>query len=247
MNTVAIVLGIIIVILLYVLYDYFMNKASTLQVNSVHLKTVPPPIPGSSITSPTSTRYAYGLWVYVNSWNVGQHTLLERPGNFKIYLDVNTPTLKCDITMTDGATDSIRTLQITDNFPLQKWTQIIISVDNQYVDAYLDGKLLSSQRMYTSSPSVTMPKPPPDTINSGATNVGAIFIGNSNIPGNASYVPFDTLIANIKRWDKSPVNPEDAWSSYMRGNGQSSTTLGSWGADLTIFKNNIQNSNYRLF
>jgi hypothetical protein len=52
---------------------------------------------------------------------------------------------------------------ITDNFPLQKWVYIIISVDNQYVDAYLDGKLIQSHRFYipqTSAMGSTAAAPP---------------------------------------------------------------------------------------
>ena len=33
---------------------------------------------------------------------------------------------------------------ITNNFPLQKWTCILVSVDNKIIDVYLDGKLVKS-------------------------------------------------------------------------------------------------------
>ena len=45
---------------------------------------------------------------------------------------------------------------ITDNFPLQKWVCIGLSVDSQFVDGYIDGKLIRSQRFKTGTN--TMPK-----------------------------------------------------------------------------------------
>ena len=101
----------------------------------------------SVTNNPTSSRYAYGLWIYVNSWDNNENkTIYIRDENIKLYLDTDSPTLKCDITMTD---DEVQSFEITDNFPLQKWVYIIISVDNQYIDCYLDGKLVRSGRAYT--------------------------------------------------------------------------------------------------
>ena len=67
--------------------------------------------------SPSSSRYAYGLWIYANSWDMGAtKTIFQRNENIKLYLDSSAPILNCDITMSDG---NVKTVEITDNFPLQ--------------------------------------------------------------------------------------------------------------------------------
>ena len=60
MNTFAFILGIIIVLLIYILYKFFTQKATTL-VETSNLNENQDPI--SIKNSPTSTRYTYGVWI----------------------------------------------------------------------------------------------------------------------------------------------------------------------------------------
>jgi hypothetical protein len=263
MNTTLIVLGVVIVILLYVLYNYFMNVSNTLQAQASFNLQVPPI---SNINDATSTRYAYGIWIYVNTWNTQvKHTIFSRRGNLKLYLDESAPILYCDVTMSN---DTTQKMTITDNFPLQKWTHIIISVDNQYVDAYLDGKLLQSHRFFV--PGVTggagpiTPKvPPPATAPTfiplpGVAQAAStpIYLGNADLAdvtiysGTArTFQPFDAYATKFKRWGTGPVDPQSAWNAYMEGNGTNPIlgALGNYGASINILKNNIENSKLVLF
>jgi hypothetical protein len=141
--------------------------------------------------------------------------------------------------MTSG-TD--KTITITDNFPIQKWTHVIVSLDNQFMDIYLDGKLVMSQRLFT-PPSVTgaaaaQPKTPPD-------NPAPIYLGNS---GSTAFTPFDAYIATFIRWTK-PMDPQLAWNTYMSGNGGNSITnmFSSYNLNLSVLKNNVQTANYSLY
>ena len=85
MNPVLIILGIVIAILIYVLYRYFTIKSSTIQ-SSASLKTTVTQI--TNIESPTNTRYTYGIWIYVNSWDINANkTIFSRKDNLKLYLD----------------------------------------------------------------------------------------------------------------------------------------------------------------
>ena len=99
----------------------------------------------------------------MNSWDTSKEKVIyHRNENIKVYFDNIAPVLKCDITMNSGG---VKTIEITDAFPLQKWTQIIVSADNQYVDAYIDGKLVKSSRIYdeTSTEGIDTPKVPLST------------------------------------------------------------------------------------
>ena len=226
MNIVAIILAIVVVLLFYILYSFFVVKSTEI-TKSANLNATNPPIPIKN--GSISTRYAYGIWIYVNSWNTNVvKTVFSRSNNIKLYLDSNAPILKCDITMTgESTTKPVKTLEITDNFPLQKWTHVTVSVDNQYVDEYLDGKLIKSGRMFdgTSGPAS------PDT--------SPMIMG-----GN----PFDAYVSKFQYWPE-PIDPQTIWSEYMKGNGQSNVTnfMSSYGINLSIIKDNIEQSKYSLF
>ena len=58
-----------------------------------------------------------------------------------LYLDKTTPTLYCYIQQT---TADVGPIPITTNFPIQSWVYVSISVQGNYVDLYLQGKLVKS-------------------------------------------------------------------------------------------------------
>ncbi len=230
MNYVVIILGVIAIILLYLLIRVLSATAVELTA-SANLNDDITPIDIKN--SPTSSRYAYGLWIYANSWDMGStKTIFQRNENIKLYLDSSAPILNCDITMSDG---NVKTVEITDNFPLQKWIWIIVSVDNQYVDCYLDGKLVKSGRAYIedSDNGMVVPKiPPNDTV-------------QMKLGGTTRW---DAYASKFKHWN-GPVNPETAHSTYLEGNGQSSFNnfFARYGLDLLIKKDDVEQTKLTIF
>ena len=160
MDTITIILIVTILVLLYVLYAYYTDSSSEL-VPTASLLTPVPAI--SNISGPKNTRYAHSVWIYVNTWdNNTEKTFFSRANNLRLYLDKTSPVLKLDVKMNDtNGTDE--TMIITNNFPLQKWVNITISMDNQFADAYIDGKLVRSQRFFkkTDNNGGAMPIVPP--------------------------------------------------------------------------------------
>lgn len=255
MNPVVIVLGIIIVVLIYILYTYYSNLASTLTPSASLTSSVPPI---TNINNPGATRYAYGIWIFVNSWDPSvPHTIFSRSKNIIVYLDKGSPSLYVQMYMGNTTSGNWSTpVQITDNFPLQKWVHVIASVDNQFLDFYLDGKLVTSHRFLTVTPGSgtsqsTQIIPAIPSTNSTAVPV---YVGNppaytpppTNNPSSQTY---DAYITKFKRWDAGPVDPQTAWNAYMEGNGSSSLlgSLGAYGVNLTVLKNNVENSKLVLF
>jgi len=224
MNNLVLFLGIILIVLIYILYMYFTMNSTTL-FSSEKLYGTKKMV---EITSkPTSTRYAYGIWIYVNEWNPSiTKVIFDRENNVKLYLDEASPTLKCDIAM--SASDP-ETVNITDNFPLQKWTHIIVNADNQYFDFYLDGKLVKSVRAHAANSS---PKQP------GDNKVQMALGDNKN---------FDAHVTRFYHWNQ-PIDPHTAWKTYMAGNGQSTITnsVGSYGVNLHVLKDNIEYTKFQL-
>ena len=223
MNGIAIILAIVVILLFYILYRFFMLKSTEL-TSTASLLEQNPKI--SIENKPTSTRYSYGIWIYVNEWDPTiTKVIFERENNVKLYLDKMSPTLKCDIAM--SASDP-ETVNITDNFPLQKWTHLIVNADNQYFDFYLDGKLIKSVRAHAEN---SIPKQPLKntqmTLGDGAA--------------------FDAHVTRFYHWNQ-PIDPHTAWKTYMAGNGQSTLTnsIGSYGVNLHVLKDNIEYTKFQL-
>ena len=257
MNTVAIFLVIVIFVLIYILYKYFSVNASNL-TKYADLNISNPAI--TNIQNATSTNYAYGVWVYVNNFNSNPQykVLFHRDQNIVLYLDKTSPTLYCDVFLDNGQWYSrnpgATKITITNNFPVQKWTYVTLSVDGTFLDAYLDGKLVVSKKVtYTnpSTPSTTsIPKTPPTAITGGTTNGRNIEIGgNITNPSFASSSEiassWDAYLANLQRWTTS-LAPGEVWASYMNGNGQSGNWFTSYGVNMTVLQNNITQGTYTL-
>jgi hypothetical protein len=249
MNGIAIILAIVVILLFYILYRFFMLKSTELTSTASLLEQNP----AISIENkPTSTRYSYGIWIYVNSWDSSiKKTIFEKTNNIKLYFADTAPVLKCDISMddgvllADGASAPTTTLEITDNFPLQKWVHIVTSVDNQYLDAYLDGKLVKSGRLFTEKVEAVV-------ATSTTTGVTAVAESTPKTPGDDNMIvgggtTYDAYIAKFNHWSL-PLDPQTVWSTYSEGNGQSGMNnyISSYGIDLSILKDNVEQSKYSL-
>lgn len=225
MEWTVIVLGIIVVVLIYVLYVFFINKSSVISKSASLKEGNNTPI--TSINSAQSTRYAYGIWVYVNTWDsTREKTIFSRKDNIRLYLGADEPNLYCSITCIskDGSSLDEQNILITDNFTIQKWVYINISSDNSIIDAYLDGKLVNSTKLVTSPNQPADPKTAPVVYGSG----------------------WDCYVAGLQNW-ANPIGPQEAWDNYMDGNSNAlSRFFGSYSLNFAVNKDNVQQSSYTI-
>ena len=221
MDFTTIILAIIVIVLIYVLYVYFVKKSSVI-TSSASLKSgTNQPI--TTLNSGQSTRYAYGIWVYVNTWDTTTtKTIFMRTGNIRIYLASNQPSLYCQIVQNPASTQS--DILITDNFPIQKWVYIVISSDNSIVDCYLDGKLVNSTKLQNQ----------PATPGTAANN--PVILGSG----------WNAYIAGFNNWN-GPIGPQEAWDSYLSGNGNAmSRFFSQYSVNIAVNKDNVQQSSYTM-
>ena len=114
---------------------------------------------------------------------------------------------------------------ITNNFPLQKWTNVIVSFENQTLDVYIDGKLiLSTSKLGYFDPSTGSFQ---EKTFVGNTTTTQILFGGDSIPTDisvtrAAYMPF-------------VMDPQLAMRIYNMGSG---VTDNEYKIDLKLFKNN---------
>ena len=232
MNYTVILLGAVVIILFYILFKYFSTSSKTM-VAQTSLKGTNPAI---TITDkPGSARYAYGLWLYVNQWSTGKKVIFKRTiknavapvaaKDFELSLEPDKPILKLSIPQ-DLITGTTCTpdITITSNFPIQKWTYIVVNVDGNFVDLYLDGKLVKSIKL------LCTPTSPAESDN--------IELGTG----------FDALVADFKRWS-TPLTPQDVWTNYMSGNGGNSLkkALSAYGMNVALIKDDVEQTKFAIF
>jgi Concanavalin A-like lectin/glucanases superfamily len=243
MNPLFIVLGVIVfIIIAYLIYSKWFSGVNNLASGQINLKTTTPPTPvlASTLTNQTSTRYSYGIWVYVNTWdNTIPKVIFSRYNDVVLYLDKNSAVLNCIIspvytkppatdalidlnTASTTPTNSNNAINITNNFPLQKWVFITIVVDNQIVDFYLDGKMVKS---------LNIPQVQPDSTSN-------IYYGYG----------FDAVVTNFQRWP-SVLDPQSVYNYYVSGSSSvgGGSATGGYHATVTITQNNSPSSSFNLF
>ncbi len=222
MSWTTVILAIVVIILIYVLYVYFVSKSNVLASTASLLSGSNQPI--TTINSGQSTQYAYGIWVYVNTWNTTtQKIIYSRANNISLYLAADKPSLYVQIVQMSGQNQvNAPPILITDNFPIQKWTYVVVSSDNMVIDCYLDGKLVNSTKL-ANSPSVP-------------ANGSPVMLGAG----------WDCYIAGFQNW-AGPIGPQQAWDSYMSGNGNAvSQFFGQYSINIAVNKDNVQQSSYTM-
>jgi hypothetical protein len=218
MNFIAIILGVIVILFMYVLYNNYIRTNNLIGTTNLLKET--PNIDVNNLQSKDSTRYAFGIWVYVNSWNnTKTKYILSRGGDFDLFLDTTSPKLNLKFNLEDKTKTSTQLL-LTNNFPIQKWTYVILSVDNQIVDFYMDGKLVLSKQL----PSMPV------------TSKNNITLGSGNP---------DITVTALNRYTE-PMDPATAWAKYLRGNGISNTGS-AYNVNVSVLKDSVVQSTYSLY
>jgi hypothetical protein len=120
---------------------------------------------------------------------------------------------------------------IMKNFPVQKWVQIIISVNGDLVDYYINGKLINS--VLHNDPNYRLRPLGSDGL-------------NNDITLSDSSAPWDAYLSKFQLTTNS-IDAQTAWNMYLAGNGQSNFSLSQYNANLTVFKNQVQESRFSLF
>ncbi len=220
MDLILVILGIILIIVLY----YFLSSGETTVLsNKLDLSIRQTSIPKEKISEPSSRKYSYEMWLYFYNFNASSNYIVSRTSsssgkNIGLKFDTSSPKLILEYTAT-GAT---KTIPITDNFPLQTWTHLIVSVDDKYIDVYMNGKLIKSIQ----DSSI-------DTPNANAT---------------IDYGIVNCYLAKLSR-SVLPTDPQTAWDKYSAGNGENpfSKYLSSFGLTMTLQKNNQDYSKVTLF
>lgn len=219
MNFLYITLFIIIIFLLFIIYRSLVGDKRPL-VSNIYLKNGVPEIPLSLTDYGT---YTIEFWIYVNTLPETNNPYTGGPDcntenskygstdNSNGYI-INTSSgdLSLDLysngklTFYNGrqANRKYYPSVMTENFPVQKWTYVIISVRKTFVDLYINGKLIQSANYNDNSSSSNLNKL------TKPTSTDKIKFGNK----------LDAFISKMY-FNSKPMDTKTAWKQYLKGNG----------------------------
>ena len=197
MNYLAAGLAIIILILVYYMYYYFTNTSLTAGLQDLH---APVTVPYQKLTNPGALTYSYQCWLFLSAPTAGPQPIIYRgAGTAGSYNEFEVDLSGQQLTLMagpGGSTAPSLVMTITPNFPIQKWTYLVINVTNlKTYEAYLNGKLVKTVN-------VTKNLKP-------SSNMSTLFIGNAAITGYATMVTRTTTVLDAKT----------VWNNYLSGNG----------------------------
>lgn len=227
MNYTLVILGIVLLLVIYILYKVLDEKSRSV-ASKMDLKVTNQSVAVENTGKADSMRYYISTWIYVNNLaDIAAGTPIYKLENSSTkYLELlltSSAVLKYEIKDKTNANGQIYT--IMSNFPLQKWVNIIISVDNDIVDLYIDGKLIRSHKVENGIQQITK------------TGTNIIF-------GS----PVDAYLAKMERQPKA-MDPTNAWNKYMEGNGGNyfSRMFANYGGNFTLTKDDLDVQEFKLF
>lgn len=204
-----ILIAIVVILVLYWLVNWFMGGAST-KLSSMQDGRQSLSIAASKLPSNNNTNnYTYSTWIYVNDWNYRfgeQKTILERNDvsnsfgpNLSLGAMQNNLIISTAVYPTTGgsaaAATPINHTCTVENIPLQRWVNIIVSLNGRTMDVYINGKLVK-----------TCVLPGVAKVNASAP---ILITPNGGFSGWTSET---TYRANS-------INPQEAWNIYSQGFG----------------------------
>lgn len=243
-----ILVGVIFVVILYVIYIYaFKKNQSSLVTTQKVDKSVKVDVSGNNSSN------SYSMWLYVSQWDVDQkkHIMTRFSESFHdkqkkcysptVYLEKNNNTLQIvyQYDLVGDQNPKLDSITISD-FPIQSWTNLIISTNTKTVDVYVNGKLVRSHILYE----------PPNNPK------GKLYLGRLNKIENTNETPYPAnektetskdfvnsyngYISTVNYFDE-PLTPDDAWRIYNKGYddaGLNTNVLGKYKVKMSILDNN---------
>ena len=212
------------ILIVVIAYMISTSLSTTTSISKeVDMKDKTADISASSLTRPDATRYAYNVWVYMDKPITTSASIFSRTRDLGLFINGNTSTLSLQLYRKNATS----TYQITNNFPLQKWVFVTVSVDNSTIDMYLDGKLVKSVI------------DPSDS--------------NSHAPDGTSPITFGVLPGTyMTKFSRVlvPSNPQTAWGLYMEGSGSNrgvGNLANRYNVNLSLMKDNVLTNSLSLW
>jgi hypothetical protein len=216
MNYLAIGLFIILITVIYFMYYYLTNPTLTSGLHDLNKQIT---VTYDKLINPNSLTYSYQCWIYISSPPSTttplfcRENLSSKVNEFEV--DLTGQTLSVSAGTGDAGNTLKPVMTITNNFPIQQWTYLVINVYNlKTFEAYINGKLVktvnNTQNLTPSS------------------KTSSLFIGNGGLSG---------YVTKFIRTEKA-LEAQTIWTTYLSGNGLSSyfSSFIPYGLNMSISK-----------
>ena len=228
----TIFLALVLLFTMYFVYNVFTQEKETISTFNNAKDTIE--IQSNNNKDALTNNYTYSIWFYIDDWNyrygenkvILAHKTLNNKSNPIISLAPTTNNLHI-ITKyygTEGQDMTQRNSCNISNIPLQKWVNVITTLNNRTLDVYLDGKLVRT---------CLMPGVP--EIN---TNSKIILSPDGGFSGYTS---------SILHITKS-INPQQAYNIYRKGYGGSilGNLMSNYKLKVALYENNVEKSSITI-
>jgi hypothetical protein len=166
-----------------------------------------------------SVNYSYSIWTYVNDWNYkyGQRKSIFQRKGLEVFFSPTQNDIIVKVDTYDPADNDMNTIPYEcgiSNIPIQKWINIIVSVQGKSIDIYVNGKLVKTCVM---------------------TNVPKSLQGDGvNLSMNNGFSGYTSKFFYMNQ----TVNPQKAWNIYKAGWGKRGIfNLTTYDVDVVVTKN----------
>ena len=235
MNYTIISLVFIIILMLYAGYVYISNIAITTGVVSLKSTGDYGTTKWQKLDNPGSTQYHYEGWLFIKTLPT-TGTIFQRQLNSinSTGLVLNGSILTFSKSTTAAAANSpmgssTTIVEITNDFPIQKWVYFVLNVTDQLVECYLNGKLIKSQIV--------------DSTGANGSNLTPstrkdLYLGDASTDGYITKF----------RHGASVLTPDEVWKNYLAGNGLANFTnwLAGYNATFSLYTTTEEVKKYSL-
>jgi hypothetical protein len=211
------------------LYKYLTNKTLTSGI-------VPLNNPGTytygyeKLQSPTSKIYSFAGWMFLTGQTGIDGGYIFQRSNTKndkstmnIGLFVNGTTLSLY-----GGQQNNLLFTVTNQIPLQKWIYVVVNVNGDLVEVYLNGKIVKTVQFATG------------TLNNHFSATASLIIGHESIQG---YMTQFIMVSQL-------LDASTVWKNYLNGNGLSNQFLSyfmPYNINMTVSKDDVVQRQFSIF
>ena len=223
----AAIIILVIMLVIWIIYKIFGGGRN--QLTSIENGNKEQLIKSSELEADNNTsNFCFSTWFYVQDWSYrfGQPKIVLKRGNDEnpcpeIVLGESQNNIIISVACygngstgnPDTGSTIVHKCELS-NFPLQKWVNLIIGLNGQTLDVYIDGKLTRT---------CVLPGP-------AIKAEGDVYV----TPGGG----FNGYTANFQYWSQ-PVNPQQAYNIYKSGYGSSglANMFGNYGVRVQFLEN----------
>lgn len=203
---VNVIATVVVLVIVYYIVNYYFDESKT--IATMKPANIKQTISASTLpNNSNNSNYTYSLWFYIDDWNYryGEKKVMlsrtlkdsDEPGPI-ISLDSNTNNVCVEVMCypRHNSKPQLHKCKIK-NVPMQKWSNLTVSLYNRTLDLYLDGKLVRTCML----PGVVKVRPEADI----------------EVCPDGGYSGW---ISNVKYWADAS-NPQQVYNIYKSGFGGS--------------------------